>query len=110
LIVILVVQLLFSAFNIYQSISGDLLDEVYDDGDSLVLVSGGRCERILLNEIINVNCQVFFNSTKMTLTLSHTSRLGNKVSFTRSTDLLPVMSPKRIEEFILRVDEARRKA
>lgn len=110
LLALLVARLLLSAFKLYQSISGDLIDEVYDDFDSIVLVRRGRCERVLLSEIINVNYQVCFNCSKVTFILSHNTRLGSKVSFSRPTDLLPVMSPKKIEEFILRVDETRRKS
>src|SRR5262245_10234210 len=45
----------------------DLVDEVWDDGDSLVVRNRGIEERILLKDIVNVSSTSFTNPPRATL-------------------------------------------
>ena len=47
----------------------DLVDEVWDDGDSLVVKNKGREARIDLRNIININHTTFTNPPSVSLTL-----------------------------------------
>jgi len=59
-----------------------LVDEVWLDGDTLVVKSRGESTRLALSEVINVNSVPMMNPPRITLTLrTESSRLGREVSF-----------------------------
>jgi hypothetical protein len=82
--------ILFLIFPAFMSIIGhvvmknlvfDLLDEVWDEGDSLVLVKGDERETIHITDIINVSDTTMVNPPRITLLLRQPCRFGKEVVF-----------------------------
>jgi hypothetical protein len=86
----------------------DLADEVFDDGNSLVVRIGGEEERIPLSEIINVSYSSMANPSRVTLTLRTPGRFGKEVSFSPPQRFLPFAKSPIVADLIERVDAARR--
>lgn len=91
----------------------DLVDEVWDDGDALVVSNAGVQERVPLSNIINIGYSLLTNPERVTLTLRDAGPLGKEFTF------MPVRRPFSfrwlyrnpiIDELIGRVDQARRRA
>lgn len=59
----------------------DLLDEVWDEGDHLILVKGDIRETVPLSNIINVSETYMANPPRVTLLLREPCRLGREVVF-----------------------------
>jgi len=57
----------------------NLVDEVYDCGDSLLLRKGGEEDTVLLSNIANVNFST--RPSRITLTLSAPGKFGSEVAF-----------------------------
>jgi hypothetical protein len=89
----------------------DLVDEVWDDGDALVVRNAGTEQRVPLRNIINIGYSLLTNPERVTLTLRDAGPLGREVTF------MPMRRPFSfrwlsrnpiIDELIERVDRARR--
>ncbi len=65
----------------------DLLDEVLDEGDSLVLVKGDMREAIRISDIINVSDTYMINPPRITLLLRQPCRFGREVVFSPARGL-----------------------
>jgi hypothetical protein len=85
----------------------DLVDEVWDEGEALLIRNSGEEERIPLTNIINVSDATFTNPARITLTLRHPCRFGKDVTFSPSTRLTPFTRHPIATELIDRVDAAR---
>ncbi len=60
----------------------DLVDEVWLDGDHLIIKNRGESSRLPLREVINVNATSMTNPRRVTLMLrAASSRLGKEISF-----------------------------
>ncbi|MBU6474911.1 MAG: hypothetical protein KGL10_03340 [Alphaproteobacteria bacterium] len=59
----------------------DLLDEVWDDGDNLVLLNGGDRDTIRVSDIMNVSDTHMVNPPRITLLLRAPCRFGREISF-----------------------------
>jgi len=96
-------------FFIFKHILWDLVDEVYDCGDSLLVKNRGQEERIALSNVINVNASTFINPPRVTLKLAIPSIFGSEVTFTpvQRFSLNPFAKNELIEQLIVRVDQAR---
>jgi hypothetical protein len=86
----------------------DLADEVFDDGDSLVVRFGSEEERIPLSEISNISYSHMTNPPRVTLTLRTPGRFGKEVTFSPPQSLIPFKKNKIVAELIDRIDAARR--
>ena len=87
----------------------DLVDEVYDCGDSLLVKNRGEEDRIELSNIMNVSASQMMNPPRVTLRLRTPCRFGSEVSFSpvvRRT-LNPFARNELVDELIVRVDAAR---
>jgi hypothetical protein len=87
-----------------------LVDEVWDDGDALVIKDKGREVRVPLYEIINVGHSQMTNPPRVTLTLRNPTPLGREITFVpeRSYTWGFFGKNKVIDELVHRVDAARR--
>lgn len=88
----------------------DLVDEVWDEGDYLLIKNKKLEDRISLTSIINVNYLVC-NPPRITLTLRQPCRFGTEITFTplsRPSLFRPFAKPPIVQELIERVDAARR--
>ena len=98
-------------FFLMKKIVWDLVDEVYDCGDSLLVRNRGEEERIPLANIMNVSASTHMNPPRITLRLVHPGRLGAEVTFSPQSKLLFIPFAKNpvAEDLIVRVDQARRR-
>jgi len=85
----------------------DLVDEVWDDGSSLVVKNGGQSERIALADISNVNYTTTMNPPRVVLSLRRPTLFGRQIAFSAPVYLLPFSSSSAIDDLIERVDRAR---
>ena len=87
----------------------DLADEVFDDGDALLVRFGSEQERIALDNIMNVTYVTMMNPPRVTLTLRSTGRFGIEVSFSPPQSFWPWARNPMITALIDRIDAARRR-
>ena len=97
-------------YTIGKMLLSDLVDEVWDNGQELIVVNEGHVERLALHNIMNINYSGYTNPKKVTLNLRQAGRWGGRFSFIppRSTiRLLSLGTNEMVEELIRRVDGAR---
>jgi hypothetical protein len=86
----------------------DLVDEVWDDGDALIVRNAGTEERVALKNIINVGFSTMINPERVTLTLREPSHFGKEITFSPPRRFLAFFSRSPIiNELLERVDQAR---
>lgn len=93
-----------------RSLLSDLVDEVWDNGQELIVANDGHVERVPLRDIVNISYSGFTNPKRATLTLRHPGRWGVSFSFIplrSSIRLLSLGTNQMIEELIRRVDRLR---
>lgn len=89
-----------------------LVDEVWDNGDHLLVKNKGAEQRIPLAAIINLSYAPMGNPSRVTLTLREPGAWGRKIAyipqrnFTLSPDKL--WNNPKIDDLIDRIDRARR--
>jgi hypothetical protein len=88
----------------------DLVDEVFDDGDALVVRNRDMEDRIALSNIVNVSYSQFVNPPRVTLLLRNPSLFGERVSFCAPTRFNPFSSSPVIDDLIRRIDAKRTRA
>ncbi len=86
----------------------DLVDEVWDNGDSLVVKNRGQEQHIALRDIKNVSYSPYINPPRVTLSLRRPTDFGDQIAFGAPMRLLPLWSSPAINDLIERVDQARR--
>lgn len=87
----------------------DLVDEVWLDGDTLVVKDRGREQRIELADIKNVNYSSLVNPPRVTLSLRRPTVFGDHVVFCAPLRFVPFSTSPIIDDLIDRVDFARQK-
>jgi hypothetical protein len=85
----------------------DLVDEVWDDGNSLLVKNGGQSERIALHDISNVNYTTTMNPPRVVLSLRRPTLFGKQIAFSAPVYLLPFTRSSAIDDLIERIDRAR---
>jgi hypothetical protein len=87
----------------------DLVDEVYDCGDSLLVRNRGLEEKIPLSNVMNVNVSTFMNPPRVTLKLATPSIFGSDLTFSPAQrfSFNPFAKNESMEQLIVRVDQAR---
>ena len=108
---LLIVPALMIVFGYYimRKLVFDLADEVWDDGDSLVVKNGGQEQRIALSDIKNVSYSPFINPPRVTLLLRRPTIFGDEITFSAPVRLVPFSKSPVITDLIERVDLARSK-
>ncbi|HUD87718.1 MAG TPA: hypothetical protein VMR17_14800 [Xanthobacteraceae bacterium] len=86
----------------------DAADEVWDDGDSLIVKNNGQEQRIPLTDIRNVSYSTLDNPTQVTVWLRRPMAFGDKVRFFGPTHLriLPLAPNPEIDDLIERFNKA----
>ena len=92
---------------IFRKLMFDLVDEVIDEGDSLVVKNRGNSDRIALSDIRNVSYSALINPARVTLSLRKPSVFGDEVTFCAPFCLIPFASHPTINQLIERIDAAR---
>ncbi len=95
-------------FTLFRYLIFDLADEVWDDGESLIVRNGGVEQRVMLGNIINVGFTVLTNPPRVTLTLRQPGALGREITFSPQRRFPGFRRSPIIDELIERVDRARR--
>ncbi len=85
----------------------DLVDEVWDDGQTLIVKNGDQTERVALADIKNVNYSPFLNPPRVTLSLRGQTTFGDQITFCAPVRLIPLTTSPVISDLIDRVDQAR---
>jgi hypothetical protein len=85
----------------------DLVDEVWDDGDALLVRNRGQEERINLADIKNVSGSPLSSPPRITLSLRRPSVFGDRVTFCGPVRFIPFAANPVIDELIDRIDRAR---
>ena len=85
----------------------DLIDEVYDEGTTLLFRNRGKEVRVSLKDIKNVSYSIMTNPPRVTLSVRYKTDLGDELSFCPPASWIPFKKNKDIEELIDRIDKAR---
>jgi len=88
----------------------DLVDEVWDAGDTLIVKNDNQEEHIALSEIASIAHSPSFSPPRVTLTLNVPSRFGDKISFSPLTGFSPFGKSKIATELTERLEAKRRAA
>jgi hypothetical protein len=99
----------FVGYLIFKKLIFDLVDEVFDEGDSLLVRNGTQQEHIALSDIMNVNYSPLVSPPRVTLSLRRPSSFGDKITFCAPVRFIPFATSPVIDDLIQRVDAARRK-
>jgi hypothetical protein len=93
---------------VFRKLVFDLVDEVIDEGDSLIVKNRGKSDRIVLSDIRNVSYSTLINPSRVTLSLRKPGVFGDEVTFCAPLCLVPFASHPVINKLIERIDAARR--
>jgi len=93
---------------LFRALIFDLVDEVWDDGDALLVRNAGIEQRISLANIINVGFSTLTRPERVTLTLREPGALGKEITFSAPTRFLALGRSPIIDQLIVRIDRARR--
>ena len=105
-LVFLAVFALF-AFAMFKSFVWDLVDEVYDCGDSLLLRKGELEQVVRLEDITNLDYSPNAPPSA-TIWTNHSGPLGSVITFRLPATFNPFSTPKQITELQERIYQARR--
>lgn len=97
-------------FFIFRKLIYDLVDEVWLDGDWLIVKNRGEQRRVALSDVMNINATTMTNPRRITVMLRTDSRYGRSFSFMPASPrgLLSAFNPDPIAtELIERVDALR---
>ena len=95
-------------YSIMRKLVFDLVDEVWDDGDALIVKNGVQPQRIALSEIKNVSYSPYMNPPRVTLSSRHPTVFGDKITFGAPVRVIPFSTSPIIDDLIERTDAARR--
>jgi len=85
----------------------DLIDEVYDEGETLFFRDKGKEVRVSLADIKNVSYSWRMSPPRVTLSICYMTELGDELTFSPTASFIPFRKNKDIEELIDRIDKAR---
>ena len=86
----------------------DLVDEVWDCGDSLLVKNRGLEHRFAMSDFMDVGYTGFMNPPRITLSLRKSSEFGAEVAFVPPFRLFAYSMPPIARDLIARIDDARR--
>jgi hypothetical protein len=97
---------------LFRRLLSDLVDEVWDDGEDLIVKNAGLEGRVPLKGIINIGYSLLTNPERVTLTLRDAGPFGKEFTFmplNRPLSFRWLARNPIIDELIERVDQARRR-
>ena len=98
---------------VFRRLIFDLMDEVWQDGDWLVVTNRGEKRRVPLSDVINVNVTTTTNPRRITVMLRSATPLGSEFNFMPASPrgLFSLFKPDPVaRELIKRVDATRQVA
>ena len=95
----------------FRNLIWDLVDEVYDCGDSILVRNRGQEEMIPFSNIMNVNATTQVNPPRITLRLAVPGQFGPEITFSpvKRFSLNLFARDELADDLIARVDKARRR-
>lgn len=100
-------------FIVFRQLIFDLVDEVWLDGDWLLVTNHGEKQRVALADVMNINSSTRTNPRRVTVMLRTKTRLGSSFSFVPASPrgFLSAFKPDPVAtDLIRRVDAARQAA
>ena len=97
------------AYVVMKKLVFDLVDEVWDDGDALIVRNGTMQDRIAFTDIKNVSYSVLINPPRVTLSLRQPSAFGSEVTFCAPLRFIPFATSPIIDALIDRIDAKRKR-
>ncbi|HEX3948982.1 MAG TPA: hypothetical protein VHW95_03920 [Steroidobacteraceae bacterium] len=94
-------------FFVMKKLIFDLVDEVWDDGNSLLVKNRGQEQRIPLSDIRNVSYSPYMNPPRVTLSLRRPTVFGDQITFSAPLRFVPFATSPVIDDLINRIDTAR---
>ena len=85
----------------------NLVDEVWDEGDALLIRNRGQEERVALRDVKNVSYSPLINPPRVTLLLRRPTIFGDQITFGAPVRFVPFSTSPLIDDLIERVDRAR---
>jgi hypothetical protein len=85
----------------------DLVDEVYDEGETLLFRDKGKEVRVSLADIKNVSYSWRMNPPRVTMSIRYMTELGDQISFSPPASFIPLRKNRDMDELIDRIDKAR---
>jgi hypothetical protein len=85
----------------------DLIDEVYDEGDTLLFREKGKEVRVSLADIKNVSYSWRMSPPRITLSIRYMTELGDELTFSPPASFIPLRKNRDIEELIDRIDKVK---
>jgi hypothetical protein len=107
-LIVPIVMAVFGYFLLKKTIF-NLVDEVCDDGDTLLIKNGGRDERVALRDIKNISYSTFVHPPRVTLTTRQSTVFGDEIAFIPPVYFVPFSKSPIINELIERIDQARQR-
>lgn len=87
----------------------DMVDEVWEDGDALVIKNRDQSERIALADVKNINYTVLTSPPRVALSLRRLTIFGDRIVFCAPVRFIPFATSPIIDELTDRIDTARQK-
>ncbi|MGB6537736.1 MAG: hypothetical protein WBF58_17435 [Xanthobacteraceae bacterium] len=105
-LVVPVIMMIFGYF-MMRKLVFDLVDEVWEDGDSLVVRNRGEEQRIALRDVKNVSYSPYMHPPRVVLSLRTPTTFGDRIAFCAPIALVPFATSPLINDLIERIDLAR---
>lgn len=105
----IIIPLVMAAFGYFvmKKFVFDLINEVYDEGSSLLFKNGKKEVRVNLHEIKNVSYSAMVSPPRVTINLRRKTEFGDELSFVPPISFIPFKKNPDIVELIDRIDRAR---
>jgi hypothetical protein len=105
----LIVPVIMAVFGYFvmKKLVFDLVDEVWDDGETLLIRNRGQEQRVEFRDIKNVSYSTVINPPRVTLSVRQPTAFGEQIAFVAPVRLVPFSTSPIINDLIERVDRAR---
>ena len=87
----------------------NLVDEVWDEGKTLLIKNSGQEEHVALRDIKNVSYSTVVNPPRVTLSVRQPTIFGDQIAFIPPVYFVPFSKSPIIDELIERIDQARQR-
>jgi len=98
------IGLAFLGYFFMKKLVFNIVDEVWEEGDTLIVRNKGEEIYVALSEIINVSYSGFTNPPRATLTLRHTGPWGKETTFLPPRGPFPGLKSPVIDSLIEKID------
>jgi len=107
MVVIVPIFMAFFGFFLFKKLFWILADEVYDEGDSLLVRKGDKEQRVWLKDIINVSYSHLQSPERIVLQSRTDGAIGKELAFIAPVRLKLFSKNPMVVELISRIDQAK---